>query len=329
MRILTKDKTNKSIIRSSMQGIRSILPQIALPLGVVMLVLFFSILTPRFISQYNILNISRQLVTLALLACGITYVLVSGGVDLSVGSNMALVSVITGLVLVETSSVALSVVAGVFTGVLLGAINGIIVAVLRVQAFVVTLGTMSIATGVAMLISDGNPIGGLPEDFAFIGNANVWGIPAQVVITAVVLAISYVLLQKTTYGSYIYATGGNEKAAILSGVKTVKVKFIAFVFCGLTAALASIIATSRAMTAQPTLGTDMGMQAIAAAIIGGASMSGGRGSLRGTIIGVLFISVLYSGLNFLKVSTFVQDVLIGVIIIASAWLDVSRRRRVG
>ncbi len=329
MRILSTTTKQKVLNRQGFKKVTKVLPQLGLPLGIVLLMLIFFLITPGFISMYNIMNILRQLVTLALVSCGMTYVLISGGVDLSAGSVMAVAGIVVSMMLLATNNIFISILVAVVSGMIFGLVNGVIVARLHVQAFAVTLGTMQIAAGATMLLSDGNTIRNLPKSFAVLASADVAGIPLQVIVLVAILIIAYILLQKTPYGSYLYAAGGNEKAAILSGVNVVKIKVTAYMICSVTAAIASVIATSRAMTGNPTLGTGMGMQGIAAAIIGGASMSGGRGSMRGTIFGALFITILYSGLNLVRVSSFIQDLLIGLIIIGSAWLDVSRRKRVG
>jgi ribose/xylose/arabinose/galactoside ABC-type transport system permease subunit len=333
MGAITKEKKKLSpkALFSSPALVKSaaVLQKIGLFLAVVIMVCYFTFRAPRFILPYNILNIARQMVTLALLSYGLTFVLVGSGVDLSVGSNMSLVSVITALVMVGTGSIPLAIAAGLLTGLLYGTVNGYIVAFLNVQPFAATLGTMSVGSGVAFLISDGNTIRDLPDAFAFIGNGEVLHIPTQVWIVGAVTAVVYFLLQKTPFGSYCYAIGGNKSVAFLSGVQTRKIKMITFMLSGFLAAMASVIASSRCISGQPTLGVDMPLQAIAAAVIGGASMSGGRGTIGGTIIGVLFISILYSGMNFLQVSAYVQDFLIGMIIIGSAWIDASKRKKAG
>ncbi len=308
---------------------KEILEKLGLPLAVIVIIAFFGIRAPRFVQWYNVMNIARQMVTLLLLSYGMTFVLVCGGVDLSVGSIMSCVSVSVALVMLKTGSIPLAIAVGLLIGLVFGAVNGYIVAYLNVQPFAVTLGTTSIGSGAAYLLSNGNAVRDLPKGFSQIGNGVFLGVPNQVWIILVVTAIMYLLLQKTPFGTRCYAVGGNKEAALLSGVATRRIKMTAFVISGFMAAMASIIASSRIISGNPNLGVEMPLQAIAAAVIGGASMSGGRGGIGGTIVGVLFISILYSGMNFMQVSTYVQDFLIGLIIIGSAWIDARKRLKIG
>ena len=306
-----------------------LLDKLELILAVIALTLFFFLMSDRFIAPYNILNIARQMVSICLLGIGVTFVLVGSGVDLSIGANMSLTSIVMARVMIASNSIILGLFAAILVGVTFGIVNGYIVAYRNVQPFAVSLGTMSVGNGIAYVLSSGNTIRGLPESFAVLGNGDTFGIPNQIFLLVAVCILTYFLLQKTTFGARCYAIGGNQSTAKLSGIPVRKIRMLTFILCGSMASLASIVASSRVISGNPTLGADMPPQAIAAAIIGGASMSGGRGNIGGTIIGCIFISVLYSGLNFINVSPYVQDVLIGAVIIGSAWIDANKRRKLG
>ncbi len=323
---------NVSVLRQSVQPQRTwrqLLDKVGLPAAIVVLVLFFYAQNPKFCSPYSLANIGRQAVTLGLLALGETYVLVGSGVDLSVGGIMNLTSVATALVLLRTGSLPVALLCGLLVGVLMGCLNGFIVSYLNVQAFAVTLGSTSVASGAALLLCGGNSVRNLPGNLSVIANGSLWGIPNQVWILLAVTAALYLLLQHTTFGKSCYAVGGNAKASMLSGIPVKRVRMMTFVISGLCAAVSAIIASSRVGSGNPVIGGDMQLRAIAATVIGGASMRGGMGSVPGTLVGVVFISVLYSGMNFMGITSYVQDVLIGCIIVASAWSDAARRKKNG
>lgn len=308
---------------------RQVFNKVGLPIAILLLLIFFYIQNPKFCSSYNLANIGRQAVTLGLLALGETYVLVGSGVDLSVGGIMNLTSVTVALVLLKTNNLAAAILAGLLMGFLMGCLNGFVVSYFNVQAFAVTLGSTSIASGAALLLCNGNSVRNLPSSLSVIANASTLGIPNQVLILVAVVACLYILLQHTTFGQSCYAVGGNPQASMLSGISVKRVRMMTFIVSGLCAAVSAIIASSRISSGNPVIGGDMQLRAIAAAVIGGASMRGGMGSVQGTIIGVVFISVLYSGMNFMGITSYVQDVLIGCIIVASAWVDAARRKKNG
>ena len=306
------------------------LQSIGLILIIVVQCLIFSFLHPAFFSALNFFNILTQMVSLSILAMGVTFVLVCGGIDLSMGSIMSITSVITAMALVATESIPIAIVVGILTGIAFGVVNGYFVAYRRIQPFAVTLGTMSVAAGLALVISNGTTVRGLPQSFAFIGRGQLFGVPAQVYILLVVFILCYLLLHKMPFGTLCFSVGGNLKAAELSGVSARSVKMRSFIISGGLAAVAAIIATSRTGSGFPNMGAGaINMQALAAAVIGGASLGGGRGAVASTIMGALFITILNNGANLVRVSPHVQDVMIGGIIIASAWIDHYRRKRMG
>lgn len=326
-----KDTSNaeRMVYLNILKRVFSIIKDLGLFVAIAILVIFFAAKEPRFISIGNILNIASQMVTLGILAFGVTFVMVAGGVDLSVGSNVSLVSVVIGLIISSTGSITLALLGGLLTGLAFGTVNGYLVAYHGAPSFAATIGMMSVGSGLALVLCHGNPVRNFPDSFAFIGNGTLLGIPFQVYIFVVVIIVVYYLLRCTNFGIYCYATGGNRNAAILSGVNVSLIQMNTYILSGMLAAIASIIATSRVMSGQPTMGINLPMQSVAAAIIGGASMSGGRGSITGTLIGVLFIAILYNGCNLIGINPYVQDVIIGGIIIVSAGIDLYRRNRMG
>jgi ribose/xylose/arabinose/galactoside ABC-type transport system permease subunit len=300
-----------------------------LPVLTLLLILYFSITNDRFLTGFNMFNIGRQLVTLTLVSIGVTYVIVAGGVDLSTGSIMSLVSVAGCLAMKATGSILAGVLVGYAAALTCGAINGIVVSKYRVQPFAATLAMLSIASGVALILCGGNPVGDLPAGIEWLGTGVLLGLPVQVYFAVTLSAVFYVILTRTAFGTQCYALGGNPKAAYLSGVDIPRLKIATFCISAFLSATASIIATSRVISGQPTLGQDVPLQAVAASVIGGASLSGGRGSVGGTLLGVVFMGVLSNGMNLAGVSIYAQDVLIGLIILTAAWVDAVRRRYSG
>lgn len=295
-------------------------------LALIVLIVFISILNPNFLTFNNILNLLRQVSINALIAFGMTFVIITGGIDLSVGSTLALASALTAGFLLTGMNPVLAVIIGLAIGVALGAVNGAVITKGKMAPFIATLATMTIYRGLTLVYTDGNPITGLDETFFFqvIGKGYFFGIPVPIIIMLITFALLYVLLHKTSFGRKIFAVGGNEEAAYISGINTNRVKIWVYGISGFLASLAGLILTSRLNSAQPTAGSAYEMDAIAAVVLGGTSMSGGRGSLFGTLIGALIIGVLNNGLNLIGVSSFYQQIVKGIVIIIAVLLD--RRR---
>ncbi len=281
-----------------------------------------SLITPQFLTVQNLTIIVTQVSINALLAFGVTFVIITGGIDLSVGSMVAVTGVVAAsFAHPDTYPVAVPLLAGLLAGLLFGAFNGFIITRSNVPPFIVTLGTMTIGRGLALILSKGRPVSNLSDSFNFIGGGKIGGIPMLIIILILVFAVCSVILRRTVIGRYMYAVGGNEQAARASGIDLSRVKMVVYTLCGGLSALAGILLTSRITTGQPNAGTGFELDAIAAAIIGGTSTSGGTGTMTGTLIGALLIGVISNGLDLLNVTSYYQQVVMGVIIIAAVVLD--------
>lgn len=278
------------------------------------------IATPLFLTGPNLLNVLLAASVTALLAIGQTYVIILGEIDLSVGSVLGLSGVVTALTIREFGPVA-GIGAGLAVGALCGLITGIFVTRFRMPSFIVTLAMLSMASGITLYITQGNPISIKSPEFLPIGQGYFLGVPTPVWIMLVAYLVFGLLLARSRYGRHLYATGDNLEAARLAGISVDSVKVRAFVICGMTAALAAFILEARLASAQPTAGKGMELAAIAAVIIGGTSLLGGRGALIGTAIGALLLGVIDNGLNLLGVSPFLQDVVKGAVILLAVFLD--------
>lgn len=287
----------------------------------VVLCAVISILTPHFLSVSNLLNVAQQTVINAIIAVGLTYVIISAGIDLSVGSILAFSGVVMGQALAAGLPLPLAIMAGVVVGTGCGAVNGLLIAYGRLPPFIATLGMMSVARGAALLVTDGRPVSGFSESFRWLATGEVMGVPVPVLIMILVYVAAHFVLRRTKFGRYTFAIGGNEEAALLSGVPVRFYKLGIYAVCGGLAGLASVILTARLNSAQPIAGLSYELDAIAATVIGGTTLMGGRGSVVGTLLGALIMGVLRNGLNLLGVSSFIQQVIIGAVIIAAVLLD--------
>ncbi|AZR74898.1 ribose ABC transporter permease [Anoxybacter fermentans] len=290
-------------------------------IGLIGLIIVLSFLSEYFLTLPNLLNVTRQVSINAILAFGMTFVILTGGIDLSVGSILALTSAITAGLLSTGYDVVIAILAGLLLGAILGLFSGILVAKAKMPPFIVTLGMMTIARGFTLIYSGGRPISGFNKTFRFLGAGYLGIIPFPVVIMIIILLICYIVLRKTSFGRYVYAVGGNEKATKLSGINTDAIKMSVYAISGFLAAVSGIILTSRLNSAQPTAGTGYELDAIAAVVLGGTSLAGGQGGVIGTIMGALIIGVLNNGLNLLNVSSFYQLVAKGAVILIAVFLD--------
>ncbi|RFS17367.1 ABC transporter permease [Emticicia sp. C21] len=281
-----------------------------------------SSISPQFLTFSNWLIIFTQVSINALLAFGVTFVIITGGIDLSIGSVVAVSGVAAALLARQDSyPVIVPILGGLFVGLLFGLLNGLLITKSKIAPFIVTLGVMTIGRGLALIISKGRPISNLSESFNFIGGGDILGIPFPIIILFIVFIICSIVLKKTIFGRYVYAVGGNQQAAWASGINVNQVKMAVYALCGLLSGLAGILLTSRITTGQPNAGMSFELDAIAAAVIGGSSTSGGVGSIQGTLFGVILIGVLNNGLDLLNVSSYYQQVVMGVIIIGAVLLD--------
>lgn len=284
--------------------------------------LILSFISPQFLTVSNWTIIITQASINALLAFGVTFVIITGGIDLSLGSMVAVTGVTAAMLAhPDTFPVVLPIFAGLLTGLLMGIFNGFIITKSKIAPFIVTLGTMTIGRGLALILSKGRPISNLSDSFNFIGGGDVFGIPFPIIVLAIIFTICSITLKKTLLGRYIYAVGGNEQAARASGINVNQVKMAVYSISGLLAGLAGVLLTSRITTGQPNAGAGFELDAIAAAVIGGTSTSGGTGTITGTLVGVLLIGVINNGLDLLNVSSYYQQVVMGAIIIGAVVLD--------
>lgn len=294
--------------------------------GLVLLCIVFGILTPSFFGGYNIINIARQCSINLILAVGMTFIILTGGIDLSVGGVYALVGTLVAGFITNGMNIVLAIFIGLIVGVVAGLFNGVCVALAKIPPFITTMATLSIARSLAMFYSGGYPITGLPDEFAAIGSGSVFGvIPIPVIIAAVIVALGLFILKKTVLGKYIYAIGGNEDATRLSGINVKAWKIGTYGIHGLLTAIAGIVMTARMNSGQPGAGSGIELDIIAAVVIGGGSLSGGEGGVFGTLMGALVITVLNNGLTLLDVNSNWQGLIIGFVILIAVFLDKRKR----
>jgi len=287
----------------------------------ILLTAFMSVAAPNFNSVNNLLNIARAISINAILAAGMTFVILTAGIDLSVGSIVAVSGVVSVLGALTGLPGPVAVVVGMIAGSLAGFLNGFLIAYGRLAAFIVTLGTMTFLRGLAYTLTQGEPIVSNELNFRGIGNGFVAGIPAPVIVMVVVYAAAWFALERTKYGRHIYAVGGNPEAARLAGVRVKRVLTSAYVVAGALSGLAGVIFAARVVSAQPTAGTGYELDAIAAVVLGGTSLAGGRGRIIGTLIGSVILGVLTTGLILMNVPFFTQLLIKGVVIILAVAID--------
>lgn len=295
--------------------------------GLLGLIVVLWILTPHFLTVSNLLNVAQQATIIAIIAVGMTFVIITGGIDLSVGSVLAFAGVVMANALLSGVPLPLALLIGLGVGLLCGVTNGLLITIGRLPPFIATLGMMSVARGAALMFTEGRPISGFSEGFRSIATGEILRIPAPVVIMIVVYLIAHFVLKRTKLGRYTYAIGGNEEAALLSGINVRLNKTMVYGIAGLLSGLAAILLTARLNSAQPIAGMSYELDAIAATVIGGTSLLGGEGTVSGTLIGALIMAVLRNGLNLLSVSSFFQQVVIGSVIIFAVLIDMALKRR--
>ena len=289
---------------------------------------FISFLSPHFLTFINLKNVFVQASVVAILASGMTLVIITGGIDLSVGTVMAMSSCIMGLGMLNLHlGVFLSILLALLNGAFIGFISGTIITKGSIAPFVVTLGMMGIAQGVALLITAGYSMYGFPESFLFFGGGEFLGIPVPIIVMALVYFIMYMVLEYTTLGRYAFAIGGNEGAARLAGINVDLYKIIIYTINGMMAGFAGVVLSSRIASSHPGIGAGFELDAIAAVVIGGTSLSGGEGTMLGTIIGALIMATIKNSLNLLGVSPFIQKIAIGSIIIIAVLIDSMSKKR--
>jgi len=281
-----------------------------------------------FLTLKNVFNVLRQISSNLFLACGMTMVIILGGIDLSVGSVIALSGCIAaGAVSRYQLPLPVAIIIGILVGLVIGMFNGLVISKTTIPAFIVTLATMNIAKGLAYVYTGGSPVRVVTKEWQFLGAGYIGIVPTPVIILLVVLIVTGLIMNRTKIGRYIYAVGGNAQAARFSGINVAKVKFFVHAYSGLMAGLAGVVLASRMYSGQPTAGEGAEMDAIAAVVVGGTSMSGGFGKIGGTIIGGLIIGVLNNGLNLLNVNSFWQYVVKGIVILLAVFIDYMKNRK--
>jgi ribose transport system permease protein len=302
-----------SLLKSVAQELRAV--WMLLLVGVIL-----SLASPTFLTGTNLLNVGLATSVVALLAIGQTYVIILAEIDLSVGATLGFSSAVTALTLSD-HGMLIALAAGLGVGAAVGLVNGLLITKTRMPSFIATLAMMSITAGLTLQLTDGNPVAVGDYDFQNIGQAYFAGIPIPVWLILIAYAVFGVLLARTGFGRFVYATGDNVEAARLSGIRTERIKILAFVISGTLASLGGFVLTARLSTAEPTAGTGLELESIAAVIIGGTSLAGGKGKLTGTLVGALVLGVIDNGMNLLDVSPFLQGVVKGLVIILAVLLD--------
>lgn len=294
-------------------------------IGLIGFAVIISFLNPRFLTTPNLLNILRQTSINSLIAVGMTFVIITGGIDLSVGSSLALTGAISAWLIISGVHPVVAFVATLGAGALIGVVNGLIISKGKAQPFIATLAVMTAVRGITLLFTDGRPLGlgheSNAEVFSKIGTGYFLGIPIPVYIMIIAFGVAYYILRHTRLGRRVYALGGNEEASVLSGINVDQVKIAVYGISGMLAAVAGVVITARLNSAQPTAGSGYELDAIAAVVLGGTSLTGGVGSVLGTIVGVLIIGVLNNSLNLMNVSSHYQLLIKGVVILVAVLID--------
>ncbi|HTO94803.1 MAG TPA: ribose ABC transporter permease [Bacteroidota bacterium] len=291
--------------------------------------IFFALLSPYFFTPDNLLNVTLQASITAIIAAGMTFVILTGGIDLSVGSLVAFAGIVATSTIKAGLPPAAAVIAGILAGWAVGALSGafagFFITRFNIAPFIVTLATMTIWRGAAFVWTDGRPVWELPEAFAFLGTGRLLAVPVPSIIMVVTFIASHIVLTRTRFGRHVYAVGGNVEAARLAGIRTAGVLRKVYILSGSLAALSGILLASRMNSGQPNAGVAYELDVIAAVVVGGTSLAGGTGSIVGTFIGAMLIAVLRNGLNLLNVNSYVQQVIVGVVILLAVMVDRLRR----
>ena len=298
---------------------------IGVPVAILALAAIFGALNPTFLQLSNVANIARQIASIGLIAWGQTMVILTAGIDLSVGSVAALVSVVAATIIKSHGTLA-GILAGICVGTLAGMINGFFVGKVRMPPFVVTLAMMSAARGAAMTYTGGVPVFGLESGFLeFVGQQSLAGIPVSALVALAGFVVVYLTLTRTRFGLRLYALGGSQSAAMLAGIPITRYLIAVYTLCGLLTGISGILLTGRMNSGQPLIGSGLELQSIAAVCIGGTSLFGGRGSVVGTAFGLLLVGMLTNGLDILGISSFIQQIIIGVVILVSVLVSLGKR----
>ncbi len=296
-------------------------------LSLIILFIALAIASPHFLTATNLSSVVRQTAVINIMALGMTMIIIIGGIDLSVGAILAMGGLIGAMAMEKGFSIPVGVLVGILTGLACGLANGVMITQLRVQPFIVTLGTLGIFRGTALIISNGLPVHRIPEQFSYLGEGNLLGVPFVLWILVACAVFTHIVLEHTRLGRYTFAIGSNREAAIYAGIPVKFHTTAVYAIGGMLTGLAGMIEASRLMTGQPTAGQGYELQAIAAVVIGGGSLQGGEGSVIGTLIGAFIMGLLSNGSDLLGVSPYLQQAIIGAVIILAVTLDEVRKRR--
>ncbi len=295
--------------------------------GLIVLLLIFSFASPHFLKVNNLLNIVLQVSIIAISAFGMTFALIIGGIDLSIGSTIALSGTMAALLLQHNIPFIPMIIIVLLIGVVLGAFNGVLISKLHIPAFIVTVATMGIFRGIAYITTDGVPIAISNQSFLGLGNGFFLGIQIPILILLVLFVVNHIILSKTKFGRRAYISGGNEEAAVYAGINVSRLKIWVYVITSVMAAISGLILASRLYSAQPNAASGYELDAIAAAVLGGTSLSGGSGKILGTLIGAIIIGVINNGMNLMNVSYFYQLIVKGLVILIAVYVDVKNKKR--
>lgn len=301
----------------------SVLRRFTLVFVIIAIVIAMSFASPVFMTSKNIINIIRQISINGIIAVGMTFVILTGGIDLSVGAVVAITSVICGYLLEQGANWFVACLAALAVSLMFGTVNGGLIAYVRFQPFIATLAMVTMGNGFALAFSDGKPFTIKNEAFLAIGQGYVGAVPIPIILLVLVVVVGLIILKTTTFGRYVFAIGGNENAAKLSGVRTRRIKLMVYVLSSFCAAIVGLILSARISSGQPTAGQGYELDAIAATAIGGTSMSGGVGSLTGTVFGFVILGLVTNSMNLLNINSFYQQIVKGILIILAVFLDMT------
>ena len=296
-------------------GTRQVLNRYGLVIVIVLVAVAFSVINRLFLLPDNLINIARQMAVTAIVSVGMTFVMISGDIDVGVGGVACLTGMIVSLAMKSGVNMWLALVFGLLVGAMLGAVNGLLVTSFSLPSMVVTLALMNFANGVASILTGGTAVYGLPDEFLFIGRGSLLFIPSQVIIMAVLAVAGVIVLRKTPFGRHVYAIGGNKEVAKLSGINVKRTRILLYIVSGICAAIGGIILTSRTASGQPNLATTMNMNVITAVAIGGTSLNGGSGTIGGSLLGALLLTMITNGLNVNGIDSFWQLVVSAIVLI--------------
>lgn len=308
------------------QQVKRISEKYGMLLVLIVMVAVISILEPNFFRVSNFSNVLKQISVYAIIGYGVTFIIITTGIDLGLGAYMALAGVVAAYLAQTEMPGVVSVLAGAVVGLLIGLVNGLLISITRIPPFIATLGMMTITRGMALLITNGKPVSRLSESFRWWGGGRLLGIPTPIVWLIILTVVSWILLDHMKFGQYTRAIGGNEKAAVISGINIFKYKVLIYTFGGFCCGLAGVILAARVASGSPSAADGYELDAIAGSVIGGTSMMGGSGSIFGVLIGAMVIGVLNAGLNMLGVSSYWQEIVKGVIIIVAVVVDEQKNR---